>query len=110
MKHLINVPTALTAAALGVIIGYQAVAQRAVQPDCPVIASVRIDKLFDNLQQRAEAKIEIARLELNIQEEQRRRGQELKILEEELEDVVAAARRAEITDDIALQHYCKIML
>ncbi len=103
MMKLINVPAVTMALLLGAALGYQAVAQRAVAPAASVIATVRLELLFDGLQQRAEAKVEVARLEQQLIDEKTRRETDLAQLEADLEDAVAAARRKELNDDIALK-------
>ncbi len=103
MTRIINVPAVAMALLLGVVLGYQALAQRAVAPAAPVMATVRIERLFDGLQQRAEAKVEVARLEQQMTDERNRREQELKQLEVDLEDAVESAARKELKDEIALK-------
>lgn len=103
MKKLINVPAVTMTLLLGAALGYQAVAQRAVAPAAPVIATVRLDRLFDGLQQRAEAKVEVARLDQQMNDEKTRREGQIAQLEADLEDAVAAATRKDVKDQIALQ-------
>jgi len=101
-RHL-NVSTLLVMVAMGTVIGYTALGQRAVSPDAAVIALVRIDALFDKLQQRAEARISLRQMELDITDEHRRRTGEITGLQAELEDVVAITRKKELRDDIAIK-------
>ena len=89
--------------ALGTIIGYTTLGQRAVAPDAAVIALVRIDALFDQLQQRADARIELRQMELDVEDENRRRNEAITALQDELENVVAATRRKELEDEIAIK-------
>jgi len=89
--------------ALGTIIGYTTLGQRAVAPDAAVIALVRIDALFDQLQQRADARIELRQMELDVEDENRRRTEAITALQDELENVVAATRRKELEDEIAIK-------
>ena len=89
--------------ALGTIIGYTTLGQRAVAPDAAVIALVRIDALFDQLQQRADARIELRQMELDVEDENRRRNEAITALQNELENVVAATRRKELEDEIAIK-------
>ncbi len=103
MKSAINVPALLMAVAFGALLGYQSFGQRAVQPAAPVVASVQIDKLFEELEVRAAAKVEISRIERQIEEEKTRREEEIKGLDAELEETVAAARRRELDDQIKLK-------
>jgi Skp family chaperone for outer membrane proteins len=98
-----NVPLVILVAALAAIAGYQALAQRGTAIGPPIIATVRIEPLFDGLQQRAEAKTEIAALEERLLEEQGRRQESISALELDLEDVVAAARREALSDEITLE-------
>ncbi len=101
-RHL-NISTLLVMVAMGTVIGYTALGQRAVAPDAAVIALVRIDALFDELQQRAAARIALRQMELDVTDELRSRTGEITRLEGELENVVAAARRRELVDDIAIK-------
>ena len=106
MKHItrhISVPTVLLAITLGTVIGYTAMGQRAIAPDAPVIAVVRIDGLFEDLQQRADARIELLRLEREFEDEQRRRMEAITKIEAEIENVVAVARRTELADEIMIK-------
>jgi Skp family chaperone for outer membrane proteins len=99
----INVPTVSIVLILGAIAGYQALAQRGGTIPAPVIATVRMEPLFDGLQQRAEAKTEIAAIEQEIADEQARRRAIIDEKELELEDVVAAATRETLSDEISLE-------
>ncbi len=99
----INVPTLLMMVAMGTVIGYTTLGQRAVAPDAAVIALVRIDALFDQLQQRADAMIELRKIELDMQDERRSRAGTITDLQAELENVVAATRRKELADEIAIK-------
>ncbi|MHC4082721.1 MAG: OmpH family outer membrane protein [Planctomycetota bacterium] len=98
-----NLPLVLLVLALGTIAGYQALAQRGAAISPPIIATVRIEPLFDGLHQRAEVKTEISALEEKILAEQGRRQEIINEKEIELEDLVAANRREEVTDQIALE-------
>lgn len=99
----ISVSTLLLAATLGTVIGYPTLGQRALAPAAPVIAVVRIDGLFDALQQRADARIELLHLEEDTNDENKRRTEEVAQLQAELENVVAAARRKELADQITIK-------
>ncbi len=57
MTQLVSVPSLTIAVALGAVLG-----QRAVAPDAAVIATVKINELFDELQQRADSRIDLRRL------------------------------------------------
>ncbi|MHC4217329.1 MAG: OmpH/Skp family outer membrane protein [Planctomycetota bacterium] len=98
-----NLPMVMLALALGTIAAYQALAQRGAGISPPIIAAVRIEPLFDGLQQRAEAKMQISALEDDLVAEQGRRQEALNAKELELEDVVAATRREELGDEIGLE-------
>ncbi|MHC4126901.1 MAG: OmpH/Skp family outer membrane protein [Planctomycetota bacterium] len=98
-----NVPLVILVVALAAIAGYQALAQRGTAISPPIIATVRIEPLFDGLQQRAEAKSEISALEEELIAERDRRQELISDKELELEDVVAAARREALSDEIALE-------
>ena len=101
-RHL-NVSTLGLMVAMGTVIGYAAGGQRAVAPDSVVIAVVRIDALFDELQQRADALIALRKMELDVQDENRSRTEAITALQAELENVVAAMRREELKDEIAIK-------
>ena len=99
----INVSTGLLMVAMGSVIGYTALGQRAVAPDAVVIAVVRIDALFDELQQRADALIELHQMQTTVQDEYRSRTEEIALLQAELENVVATTRKRELEDDIVIK-------
>ncbi len=99
----INVSTLGLIVALGMAIGYTALGQRAVAPDAVVIAVVRIDTLFDQLQQQADARIALRQMQLDVEDEQRSRTEEITHLQAELENVIATTRRTELADDIAIK-------
>ena len=99
----INVSTLGLIVALGMAIGYTALGQRAVAPDAAVIAVVRIDTLFDQLQQQADARIALRQMQLDVEDEQRSRTEEITHLQAELENVIATTRRTELADDIAIK-------
>ncbi len=89
--------------ALTAVIGYQALGQRAIGPAAPVVAVVRINTLFDQLLQRADARIDLLRLEGDVTEERERRTAEITQMQAELEEVVAAGNRAKLSDELALK-------
>ncbi len=99
----INVSTLLLIVATGTAVGYTALGQRAVAPDAAVIAVVRIDTLFDQLQQQADARIALRQMQLDVEDEQRSRTEEITHLQAELENVIATTRRTELVDDIAIK-------
>ncbi len=99
----ITVSTLLLTVAMGTVLGYTALGQHAVAPDAAVVAVVRIDALFDELQQRADARIALRRMELDVTDEHRSRAEEITSLQAELENVVAAMRRQELEDDIVIK-------
>jgi Skp family chaperone for outer membrane proteins len=103
MSRRNNLSLLIMVLALAVLAGYQAVAQRGAAISPPIIATVRIEPLFDGLQQRAESKTEISAFEEKLTTEQGRRQEIINELEIELEDIVAANRREELTDQIALE-------
>ena len=103
MKNILNVPAVVMALLLGTVLGYQAFAQRAVAPSAPVVAAVRIERLFEGLQQRAEAKVEIDRLQREMADEGARRQEELTQLQLTYDDAIAAAKKKQLKDQIALQ-------
>ena len=87
--------------ALGTIIGYTTLGQRAVAPDAAVIALVRIDALFDQLQQRADARIELRRMGPGGVDGNRGRNGAVTAVQDERENVGAATRRKGLEDEIA---------
>ncbi len=103
MSRRNNLSLIVMALAVGMIAGYQALAQRGAAISPPIIATVRIEPLFDGLHQRAEAKTVISALEEKLIAKQGGRQEIMNELEIELEDVVAAKRREELTDKIALE-------
>lgn len=98
MTQLVSVPTVTIAIGLGAVLG-----QRALTPAAPVLAVVKINELFDELQQRADARIDLRRLELEIQDEKTLRESAIAEIEGDLEQAVAAAHRDELADDFALK-------
>ena len=103
ITRYLSVPSLLLTVMLGMAIGYTALGQRAMAPAAPVIAVVRIDGLFDNLQQRADARIDLLRLEREVEDENRRRTAQITQLQSEEENAVAIARRTELRDEIAIK-------
>ena len=89
--------------ALGAFIGYQALGQRAMGPAAPVVAVVRINILFDQLQQRADARIDLRRLEQDVSDERARRESAITQMQAELEEVVAVVNREKLGDELALK-------
>ncbi len=89
--------------ALGAFIGYQALGQRAMGPAAPVVAVVRINMLFDQLQQRADARIDLRRLEQDVSDERARRESAITQMQAELEEVVAVVNREKLGDELALK-------
>ncbi len=102
MRRLVSVRTVTIAVALGAVGGYHALGQRAVGPAAPVLAVVQINELFDELQQRADARIDLRRLELEIQDKKTRRDAQIAQLEADLEQAVAVARRDKLADELAI--------
>jgi Skp family chaperone for outer membrane proteins len=98
-----NLSLIIMVLALGAIASYQALAQRGAAISPPIVATVRIEPLFDGLHQRAEAKTMISALEEDLIAKQGQRQETINQLEIELEDVVAANRREELTDNIAME-------
>jgi len=102
-RALISLPTAVMAAMLGVSIGFQAAGQRAHAPAAPVVASVRIEKLFEELEDRAGAKAEIGLMQMQLDNERKQREEEIATLQANLDQTVAPAARAEIEDQLMLK-------
>jgi Skp family chaperone for outer membrane proteins len=99
----ISVSMITIVAVLGALAAFQTLAQRGGAADPPIVAAVRIEPLFDGLQQRALAKTEIAALEADITAEGKRRQAIIVEMEQSLEDGVAANKREELSDEIALE-------
>lgn len=99
----ISVSTLLLTVVLGAAIGYTAAGQRAVAPAAPVIAVVRIDELFDQLQQRADARIELRNMEAEVESGHKQRIEEINQLQADMDNVVAVTRRKELEDEIGLK-------
>ncbi len=87
---------------LGTVIGYHAVAQRAIGPGTVVIATVRMERLFAELHLAIEARAEIERLETETSQEILHRMQAVKNMEQELAGVTASPRQRELADEITL--------
>ena len=102
IKATINVPVAAAALALGAVAGYQALAQRGDAPAPTAIATIRIDVLFDGLVERAEAKAQIAAMEDELTAEQERRQAAITQKLQAMDDVVAAASKEALADEIHL--------
>ncbi len=67
------------------------------------MAAVRMESLFDGLNERAVAKTEIDALEADIRAQAASREAQIKGMEEELQDIIDDARREPLTDEIALK-------
>jgi Skp family chaperone for outer membrane proteins len=90
----------------GAVIAWQAMAQsRPSGPAAQVVALIRMETLFENLNERADAKAEVDRMERDIAEEQKTRQDEITKLEDELKQMMASAARDDLRDKIALKHF-----
>ncbi len=101
IKHRVWALTVVLA--LGAALGYQALGQRAIAPAAPVVAVVRINVLFDQLRQRADARIDLLRLEQEATDERVRRTAEITRMQADLEEVVSAVIRENLSDKIAIK-------
>ena len=103
LSRNLKVMLATTAMVMCAAVAYQALAQRAIGPAAPVVAAVRMESLFDQLAQRATAKVELNAMVEEIQKEQARRQEKILQLQTELENVVAPAKREELRDELTLE-------
>ncbi len=97
MRQTIQLPVVVIALVLGAIGG------RSISSRPPNMAAVRMESLFDGLNERAAAKAEIEALEADIRAQAASREAQIKGMEEELKDIIDDARRGPLTDDIALK-------
>ncbi len=103
MRQTIQLPVVVIALVLGAISGHQAFNLRSISPRPPNMAAVRMESLFDGLNERAAAKAEIEALEADIRAQAASRESQIKGMEEELKDIIDDARRGPLTDAIALK-------
>ena len=103
IRQQVNVSIVSTALVLGAVVGFQARAQRAAGQAPLVIAAVRVERLFDELDERAAASVEMDRLGTEISQEGLRRQEALRQMAEELENVADSVRRQEFSDRIELE-------
>lgn len=103
MRQMIQLPVVVIALLLGAIGGHQTLAMRSISSRPPTVAAVRMESLFDGLNERAAAKAEIDALEADIRAEAASREAEIIGMEENLKDIVDDARREPLTDEIALK-------
>ena len=104
VKISLNVPMLTTVLLLGVLVGYEVFAGRAMAPAAPpVVAVVRIEPLFDGLEQTADAAAAVERLVADLEAEKKLRVEATAALEEQYGDAVDAKQREEFVDRIALE-------
>lgn len=103
MRQMIQLPVVVIALLLGAIGGHQTLAMRSISSRPPTVAAVRMESLFDGLNERAVAKTEIDALEADIRAQAASREAQIKGMEEELQDIIDDARREPLTDEIALK-------
>ena len=102
IKQLINAPVITIVLIAGGFVAHDALGRRQPAANPAVIGAIRMEQLFDGLQQRAEAKAELDRLEAGIMADRAVREAGIKQLEDELENAVGATKRQELEDQIAL--------
>ncbi len=103
MRQTIQLPVVVIALVLGAIGGHQALALRSISSRPPNMAAVRMESLFDGLNERAAAKAEIGALEADIRAQAASREAQIKGMQEQLKDIIDDARREPLTDEIALK-------
>ena len=103
MRQMIQLPVVVIALLLGAIGGHQTLAMRSISSRPPTVAAVRMESLFDGLNERAAAKAEIDALEADIRAEAASRETEIIGMEETLKDIVDDARREPLIDEITLK-------
>ncbi|MCH8004671.1 MAG: OmpH family outer membrane protein [Planctomycetes bacterium] len=103
MRQTIQLPFVAIALVVGAIGGHRAFAPRSSSSRPPNMAAVRMESLFDGLNERAVAKTEIDALEADIRAQAASREAQIKGMEEELQDIIDDARREPLTDEIALK-------
>ncbi len=99
-RPLPSLPLVLVLAA---VIGWQAMGQRNAGPAPVTLAAIRMDTLVENLDERANAKAEVARMEREIADEQKARQDELTKLEDEFKDLLPGPMKDELRDRIAMK-------
>jgi Skp family chaperone for outer membrane proteins len=99
-RTLPSLPLVLVLAAL---VAWQAMGQRGAGPAPITLATIRMDTLVENLDERADAKADIARLEREIADEEKLRKDELTRLEEEFKDLLPGPVKEEMRERIALR-------
>lgn len=103
--NLRTVPTLSAFALVGSLLAYQAAGRRPAPPQPPAIAMVRILDLFEGLEQRADAKVEIERMEGNLRSEKTTRETKLNKMKDDAKGLADPADRAAAEDAVALQQY-----
>ncbi len=87
MRQTIQLPVVVIVLSLGAIGGHHALALRSISSRPPNMAAVRMEPLFDGLNERAAAKAEIEALEADIRAQAVSREAEIKGMEEKLKDI-----------------------
>ena len=104
MKVTVSLPMATIVLLLGVLVGYEVFAGRAMAPTSPpVVAVLRIEPLFDGLKQKADAKADVEQLRGEIEAEATKRQEAATALTEQHRNAVDAAQREALSDQIALE-------
>ncbi len=103
-KITVSLPMATIMLLLGVLVGYEVFAGRAMAPASPpVVAVVRIDPLFDGLKQKADAAAAVEQLQGEIEAEAKIRREAAEALTEQHSNAVDATQREALFDKIALE-------
>ena len=104
MKITVSLPMATIVLLLGVLVGYEVFAGRAMAPvSPPVVAVVRIEPLFDGLIQKADATAAVERLRGEIEAEAKKRQEAASALTEQHRNAIDATQREALSDKIALE-------
>ncbi len=103
--NLRTVPTLAALALAGSLLAYQAAARRPAPPQPPTVAVVRILNLFEGLEQRADAKAELERMEDQQRAEKTARETALNKKKDAIKDIDDPADRAAAEDAVALEQY-----
>jgi Skp family chaperone for outer membrane proteins len=107
INRLTNWPAVLLLAVLVAVVAYQTQANRATALAPPtVIATVNIEKLFQNLDERGEADTRLTALAEELDAESQRRREEIRLLDEDLALYATGSKQyQETSEQIALKGY-----
>ncbi len=102
LKQTLNVPV-LALLLLAVFVGYKVSGTHNTATLPPIVAVVKIQPLFSGLMQRADSKILVKDRAQRIEDELKRRSEELEALEIEFKDIVDTLKQRKMSDDIGLK-------